>query len=349
MGKMSKDGFAPFSFHTFLWRLRSPAPPINTMKKFLMLFIALLAMTVPTEAQNSGVDLVPIPDDKVMIGDRELLSSGNGDWTPPHLTSNHETFINVSEVTDDECSVSLYDKKLDKVIEITYPRELAYKEWWDSGSTEYYCGMNLINIYNHAKAEYNYTSCYITQTLFNDDSNYEFIVLTPENDWITESLNSENNGRQYRKIIGCKIMNDQNVTLSEIKFKEPKIKPSGYTEYITCNLFEIDDYTYLEFEDEFFLIDRKTSSLKRVEMPKGLKAVPGVARRDMDVKVEFEASATERLISLVDANGRTVKSNRIPAGTNVYNVNTGTLASGLYIVTLSDGASSTETAKIIIR
>ena len=89
--------------------------------------------------------------------------------------------------------------------------------------------------------------------------------------------------------------------------------------------------------------------MKLITLPKGLKAMPNVARASENVNLTFPEVAETRTVSLVNTSGRVVRTDRIAAGIGSYSLNTGNLAPGLYVVTLSDGTTSIETAKIIIR
>lgn len=336
------DGFTPFSLSIFYKGRETPASTKIPMKKVLTLLIALIALPILAAAQNSD-GFIPIPSDKVEYGDgEEDVLLRNGYWTPPSLTYNNETFINISQYSSDysEETVTLYDKKLDKVVEFTYAGTLYSRKTWSDGSigktysTFLHIGMD--------KPEYGMESYFTgSQTLFNDDSHFEFVIYTFGNEWKNVGY-----GESQLELTGFQIINENNGIVSEVKFDEPV---SIINNLDRPNIYEIDDYRYMEVYGHYYLIDKKTSSLKSVKMPEGLRALPSIARRHEDITVNFEATSSTRVLHLVDANGRTVLSDKIPAGTTNHKISSGTLSPGLYIVTLSDGTSTTETTKIIIR
>lgn len=311
------------------------------MKKVLTLLIALIALPILAAAQNSD-GFIPIPSDKVQLEEYEDIFS-QGHWTPPSVTYNNETLITFRQYNgDNEMTITLYDKKLDKVLEYTQTGELfSISTNYDGSKEENYALFPYVYLF---KEEYDIDSnFYASQTLFNDDNRFEFVKYTFGNDWI-----AINDNLRIRELTGCQIINDNNEVVSEIKFDDPI---NLYTSSLGENvyIYEIDDYRYMTVYGHYYLIDKKTSSLKSVKMPEGLRALPSIARRHEDITVDFEASSSTRVLHLVDANGRTVLSDKIPAGTTNHKISSGTLSSGLYIVTLSDGTSTTETTKIIIR
>lgn len=179
----------------------------------------------------------------------------------------------------------------------------------------------------------------ITQTLFNDDVKYE-MVLPVYDEYFT-------NGE--RLINGFKIVNDEGQVLYQNTFSEKIPSVQSY-------FYRIGDSVYLEFNYDYkhlgcYLIEpgKSSSSMNLITLPKGLKAMPNVARASENVNLTFPEIAETRTVSLVNTSGRVVRTDRIAAGIGSYSLNTGNLAPGLYVVTLSDGTTSIETAKIIIR
>lgn len=342
---MGKDGFTPFSLSIFYKGRETPASTKIPMKKVLTLLIALIALPILAAAQNSD-GFIPIPSDKIEVGDDYSLLTTYGYWTPASLSSDNETFINIRKFhsSGKEATVTLYDKKLDKTLEFTQPEELYYSLSYsnDNRAEENYGGIAYTEFSNPSK-DLN-INFFASQTLFNDDSNFEFVMFTFGDDW--QTTDTGNGTLRLRGLTGFQIINDKNEIISEIKFDESVYDRSlDFTAYV----YEIDDYRYMEVYGHYYLIDKKTSSLKSVKMPDGLRALPSIARHHEDIAVDFEASSSTRVLHLVDANGRTVLSDKIPAGTTNHKISSGTLSSGLYIVTLSDGTSTTETTKIIIR
>lgn len=206
---------------------------------------------------------------------------------------------------------------------------------------EYDCGYVDLKVRYFAKPGYA-TESWVTQTLFNSDEHYE-VIIPLYDDFFTDP---EGANRKY--INGFSIINDLGQTVCQWKFK------SKYWRIDSAVVLIVGEKKYLYFDDgsdiaDCFLIEPEKSSLKRVELPKGLKAMPNVARASEMVSLTFPEVSETRTLSLVNGSGRVVRTDRIAAGTDTYGLSTGSLSPGLYVVTLSDGTTTTETAKIIIR
>lgn len=309
------------------------------MKNFLLLFIALLALGTPaSRAQSLGITQISTDQGYSMLhssaGVVPLIYSF--DQQGQIYTDNK---IDYNDGYDPAAPYEavIYDENLEPIVEIRYDSGICYKY----GQSSYTTSPARLQFYDLGVSTDRSGYLSFTQTLFNDDERYEYIIpVFAENFKVDGSVS-------YLPCTGFKVVNSDGLTLFEDKFEKDLQLERGDVLY--GEVYRLGSRDYLRVEQNYYSIDRKTNSLKSIEMPTALKAFPCITRRNTDVRLDFAASSAERVLSLVDANGRVLKSSRIASGIDTWNVNTGSLTSGLYIVTLSDGATSVETAKIIIR
>lgn len=313
----------------------------NDMKTFLLMLFTLLAMILParTDAQETAGAILTRVECEYPLGD---IRGGNSGYVVGGFTKDGKgRAVFFDYVTDDRgwnpviASLNIVDEKLEKNLHMIFEPVLAYpgsSTQLDELVLTRFCDVNI----GHDV----YSSVPVTQTLFNSDEKYEMIV----------GVYDEGFTDDRRMINGFKVINEDRVCLFQESFEEKTISMPKFS------FINIGESVYLWVEDDnhdkvfgCYLIEPEKSSLRRVELPKGLKAMPNVARASENVNLTFPEVAETRTVSLVNTSGRLVRTDRIAAGIGSYSLNTGNLAPGLYVVTLSDGTTSIETAKIIIR
>ena len=124
-----------------------------------------------------------------------------------------------------ENSISIYNDEIEFVRQFIFFGELL-----DMAPTDYDNG------------SYVDRSLYATQTLFNTDEKFEFVVAVKNNDG---------------EITGIKIMSEDNTILQTIMFEEDY-------RWLELRLIKINNKKYLNLGNYFYRIDAETSSVKPV-------------------------------------------------------------------------------------
>lgn len=206
----------------------------------------------------------------------------------------------------------------------------------------------------------------LTQTLFNDDLLYEFIV--PEYKQTSEIVGeSDENGdgiidyriKQYRNSIeSLKIVNENGSTLATLT------PPAGlslgfYNSSLYISIRRNKNATFLIFEANnaegkyvsvIYKINTKTSSVNFVKaVEHGMTVRPTMQRRSEPVTVSLDEAAGFTTLQVVDSAGMTVLSMPVE-NRSAVELATDSLRRGMYIVRASDSnGKQQETCKIIIR
>ena len=231
--------------------------------------------------------------------------------------------------------------------------------------------VNPINLeYNDMTSLIDYNWFNITQSLFNKDEAYEYIV--PIRQQIVERIDNydrDNDGEvdevdtRYGVCYpGFKIMQDNGNVLATIMFD------GGYTLYYNsdANLsllhFENKDYiaakvrkennnNEMEYATIFYtMTPGDATSIKAVRTEHyGVKATPALAHKNETVVVDFSGIENAKQLSVVNGNGRTVMHTHVTNGKTSYTLNTSNLPAGLYVVKVYNGKHTTETCKIVVR
>lgn len=195
----------------------------------------------------------------------------------------------------------------------------------------------------------------LSQTLFNSDSQFEYVFAKREK--INFSIDNESmrSGGEKVVVTGYSIMSQNGDKLYDIAIP---------TEYQQDNA-DTDVYIYILSDKKYFVV--KTSgdyysgidgyclfyeldSKSGVKAPKIVKSAmsvsPAAPRHGEIVTVDLGSEATAAtMVNIVSTNGSTVRSLPVSAGQRNISLSTAGLASGLYVVS----ANGHEAAKIIIR
>ena len=173
----------------------------------------------------------------------------------------------------------------------------------------------------------------ITQTLFNNDNEYEFLVRLYGTEFSEGGAIVSQNG----SILWTWHASGDNLG-------ETYIVKWGGQYYIVANEADPEHYEEIHTQNTWYRIDRQTQSISRVDnVP--FNVFPTVTDRNSDITVQLEEGTNAREIVVVDAMGREVKSVPVAQGQREVKINTSGLNTGLGFVT--DRRSSA--VKIIVR
>lgn len=217
---------------------------------------------------------------------------------------------------------------------------IKYFEWFD---------FNGKSLYEDAELT-------ITQTLFNSDDKYEYIrpilqqsSYTSESDRDYDGEVDEITTYYDSKELGFEIVNEDGDVLQSIRFESPK-------EYVDYVLVTINDkyYFVVEMENEdysytyewYALTPGSSTGLKKVQAPVSVTARPAMAKRHESITIETTGDDKNREVNIVDASGKSVWKQTIPAGQKSIRVNASKLSKGLNVVNV-DGKKE-QSVKVIV-
>jgi len=181
--------------------------------------------------------------------------------------------------------------------------------------------------------------CYLTQNVFNDDDNYEYVVSIMEDPNVISA-----------NVTGYKIVNENGELLMTIT------PPEGRKFYARLVKTDMGFYFVAEGSSNenkpisfIYKIDKASSSVQQVSSFTGRMDVsPRMAVNQTPVTVTLDENASYVSIDLIDMAGHIVQS--IPVNDEkTISIDTSWLPRGVYIVKASGNEQSQETCKIIIR
>lgn len=196
----------------------------------------------------------------------------------------------------------------------------------------------------------------LTQTLFNTDESFEWLISMPEAVDVSYTTEREQvSGKRIRNV-GFKVLSENGSTVAEVRY------PAGYTgsDYNELDMLIVDGSYYImarvsnesNTEDYYIIyqVSQGTNSIKMVGEPMRVKVYPTAPVRGTDVEVEIGETVGERCtVSVVSVSGRTVLNRSIEPGTTHTTINTGNMQQGVYIVNVNDDHGKRTATKIVIR
>lgn len=257
--------------------------------------------------------------------------------------------------------------------------EIEYTDWHPAGthiSNEHkeieYIKLLNINLNNSDKHSKNYFI--VSQTLFNNDAEYEYIVpkYKLSSKGISDSYDQISDDDPSRQVIdtikstlitkdseivlaGFKIMSVNGTVVKDLDFSKD-FEGHIYTSY--AYIITIGKNTYLAFNGKingvnstiFYKINRTTTEIKQVKMETAAMTLsPVVAERNatIDINLKDDNNAGSE-IAIISTNGTQVKRISMPANQTTSQININAPA-GLYCVSRMQKGKVVETKKIVIK
>ncbi len=195
----------------------------------------------------------------------------------------------------------------------------------------------------------------VTQTFFNNDNKFEYIVTEYDVEEYTEEQDGYRTGGEHIAIKGFQIRNEDGATLHTIALPAEYQSESSHH---SVELLIISGKKYIAIEayhnGMYHTLFYQVSELGTIKAPitiKGsMKVRPAVSRRGESVTVEIgEEAQPGCTMSVIGIDGHEVQRVKVAAGSTSTKLNTGALTSGAYIVTVTNGNTRREAAKIIVR
>lgn len=244
------------------------------MKKFFISFAMFMALSVmPVSAQSATPKVIPSVSSLIC--------------TPKQFR--YEAQSSLVTISEDESSANVYDAKLDLARSFTLQlnttpifdvlQQYVNGQWVDMRESSAIYDRGYMDYYDYDESDEG-DNCDFTQTLFNNDEKYEYIV--PVVDPNAEEVRSEDdyNGdgvpdyRSVRRgvITGFKVINEDGTVLTTLEGKNSnsslKVCKYGNKFYLITN--SLPEYS-TSSTFNFYAIDKGASSVKLV---KRIQAAP---------------------------------------------------------------------------
>lgn len=250
-------------------------------------------------------------------------------------------------------------KNHDELYKVEYnyvPDEYEEISRWNSGI---YSAYNRAYIYCTDFTTDSEGSAVITQSLFNDDAKYEFLLPVMEvfenssyNDWTLTTT-------YLHEPIGYKIVSEEGALLHELiinteKDKDMEIDASiltlGDKNYFVVYSGDTED-GYSDRITRFYEIKKDGSGIQKVrEVRGGMNIRPTIADRDAQITITLDdESNVARELIITGVNGQLVERRAIPAGENTVQVSAAMMRSGMYNFTLQKKGEIVDNGKVIVK
>ncbi|MCD8385581.1 MAG: T9SS type A sorting domain-containing protein [Bacteroidales bacterium] len=312
--------------------------------------------------------------DNVLADEPAILDTVAGDdgatlYITEYLELNGETFTEYPRAYLKLCAdMSLW------VVKVDYETDYGpYGEWGEEQTeTSTYSARGYLNWVSTKDFLYDIDAeCTFTQTLFNTDANWEYIVpkygqktksfvntTTCCVGIVTTEIEYRRGTRIEDKIVGFQVVSETGNVMYDCTFSngfylddnDPQVVVLGddvYFQFYGC----IPNGKDVDYYHLFYSIDRSGAGIAEKQLIKQSASVsPTSVRRNDQVKVTLSQPAERSCkVTVVSSTGRVMQSQPISAGDNGAIINTSNLPSGVYIVNINDGTTIRENCKIIVR
>lgn len=209
------------------------------------------------------------------------------------------------------------------------------------GVNNYYgIGIALIDIEESTFGEQISGGLTISQSLFNNDEKIEYVrhIYAPNDENRVKTFMLVNEDEEVLATID---------TPADSKYSYPRILKWGDKHYFAICSYTADYNSSLDI----YLIEKETSSVRKVNSAPLMRAIPALAERNSTVNVTLDAETVKNGGELIitDSNGRTVGRSFVEAGQTSVPVTTDRMGSGVYNITLTEKGQKVENARIIVK
>lgn len=221
-----------------------------------------------------------------------------------------------------------------------------------------WCEIDVVDLCSNNKMVcHPYGSVILTQTLFNEDEKWEYMVPKYTINQDVSEYDNNYDGIMDTKRISNHIM----VTGIDVKSEDGSIVYSlsfdkEYSESDRLTLLLWDDKVYLAVEptytsSDLYLVDKKNSSITKAKSLGSMKLYPSLAKKNSSVTVDIDDNTKMNggILCITDMNGRVVYTRDVKIGESQLQIPIKRLSSGMYVVTLKSGNDSFEATKLIVR
>lgn len=220
------------------------------------------------------------------------------------------------------------------------------------------------NDYDADKTGY-YYRMQATQTLFNDDSKYEYLRYKYEiKEGTPRSYDRDHDGEidkeetTYRSVIkGFELVSEDGTILQSINFDRTFYFPSENAKtfkmngnyYVSFPYFYDDEDGKRKYFTYIYAINPSTTSIQKVDIPQGLAVRPSLADRSTTISVETPAAQSDRRVIVTNAAGQTVWDTTIQAGQTNVQIDARHLSRGVNVVNVEGDSKHNNSCKVIVK
>ncbi len=325
----------------------------NTTMKKILLSAALGAISLGALAQ--------VADQPIVMGARRYSEIYA---LPLQYTANNASYLVYLDGDYGSMAetIKIYDENLNVVKTIsrsitTYEREETITYDGESPYTSHSTS------YDYTEEPSLYSTegvCYgaympITQTLFNSDEKFEYLVPIYRNTTYTITDYQRECKEEVKGYVckGYKIISDDNTEVGSITINEEQVAYVQEAEIIV-----IGEKTYLLLRvkntngtsyDYYYAIDKETSSISETPVRMAMSVRPTVAKKNEVINVTLPEDSKASQLMVTSAAGQTIRRIPLKAGVSSYQVRTTGLASGMYVISVDEGGNKKEYCKVVIR
>lgn len=258
----------------------------------------------------------------------------------------------------------VYTEGTTEYTEYHIQRIQKYSDWQVTDErTEIYYRFEDLYLHNFdndivAEAQY-YGDGFFTQTMFNTDDKYEYLVPVYELstttgdirdlDWAwrpdNEQISIKREVSYYSEQTATNVVSEDGNVIHTFPGEVDRVVVIGGKTYAVALNYAASDY-----ELTFYEINPTSSSVKAVRTS-GVKISPRALRRSESVTIETGETDAEvsREVVVTSADGRVIDRRTIPAGITGTQISTARMASGLYNFTVYANGKRLDNGKIIVR
>lgn len=193
-----------------------------------------------------------------------------------------------------------------------------------------------------------------TQTLFNNDANYEYIAPVYET---YETAADETESVKFKniktRILGLSVKSESGAVLQTVRFGEGlrmsdiyntslSVLLIGGHRYLSCNVTDGKGYYNL-----FYEITGGEAGLRQAAAPLKTRVYPTSVSAGESVTID--AGESQAIFHVHDTAGKSLYSGEIAAGGGTSEVPASAMAQGVNIVTVSTPGNEAESTKVIVR
>lgn len=206
---------------------------------------------------------------------------------------------------------------------------------------------------------------WLTQTLFNSDSKYEYVrskirieagksyEQDRDNDGVVDY-----EATFYRTVcVGFEIVSEDGTVLQSVDFARGTLddRIEGYIlklngkYYLMFDTYERCDSEGTNYYKLVYSIDKGTTSVQQVGEPRRISVRPSLAERHAPITVETPDAQRDRRLTVTNAAGQTVWKQIIPAGQSSVQIDGSRLSRGLNIVNVEGDSKQDNSCKVIVK
>lgn len=292
--------------------------------KNLMITLAMFMAAAGIQAQVIN-DVVKLGDDDDYFIPAEYSADGKS-----HIVSIEfpDEFADNDDSSDEFSKINVHDDDLNVIKSFNVPFNPGLED--DVRCFNYNTGLS-----------YGDLCIAVTQTLFNNDENYEYISpIYSSNDTYGEDR------------IGFNIVSENGVVMQTITYNGLYL---SHLEIVTINEKRLlravvnnkSDYSTYHY---YYSINSNSSSIKQIGEPVKANVHPSLVGRNETLTIKLSGNeSNNRVVTVHDAGGRTVYRTTVPAGQNTLQINSSELSQGLNVISVTGKNGNVKSSKIIVK